>query len=225
MDAIYWLMDNIVHKMRKKLLLTGIGCAVVLAGCCCLMEVMPAVCLSITCMCIVTERLCYSEIAKNNVVPLMVICRSKRVLVKLFAGYVKKVILSYAPLLMVVAVVCTAVRSFSRKDITDCVAAVFLVFVGCLAVSYLHLWLLLYHNKKAMWFEMFVFFLESMVAQVLSMTVKSEIYGLVAYFVMLLFVSYIGRNIIRLKERGNRKYENLYVEKMDRDKKIFSKMY
>lgn len=175
MDAIVWLLDTISLRLHKKMLIIHCVLSVMFVIALQFMEMNFASCFCILCMGVVMERIFFDEIAKNNVIPLIVICGEKTLLVKLFS---RKAIRMEAPYLFVVAIISVGWNLFHCAGIAEIFLTLLAegIFWSCrMQCAFLHFGLMFFNNKVTTWFEMAIFVVQNLVfllAQLLNFSAR-----------------------------------------------------
>ncbi len=201
MDAIVWLLDTIGRKLNRKLMIIRLTLLALLVAALNFMEINAALCFFVICSAMATERIFFEEIAKDNVIPLKVICGDNSMLSNLFT---QKALCMEIPYLLIMAVISIGWNCLHHTGPIHTLwtlVAVGLFWGGWSQCIFLHFGLMFLNNKAATWFEMGIFVVENLILQLMQMmnvVVQIAVFTCVA---VLLLVAFVGKQIIISKER------------------------
>ena len=176
------------------------------------MEVTVALCFFTISFVMVIERIFFDEIAKNNVIPLRVICGGKSTLIKLFTKKIIYMVIPYLVLVMAISIGWSHLHHVRIvHTLWNCVTVGLLLGVW-LQCSFLHFWFMFLGNKATTWFEVGVIVAVNFILQAKQIwNIAAQILALVCVAVLLLVVL-VGKQKINSKGEAN-KDENLPMEK------------
>lgn len=204
MDAIVWLLNTIGRRMNKKLMRVNLVLLAFLVVALNFMEINVALWCFVIGLAMVTERIFFDEIAKNNVIPLNVICGDKLTLINLFG---QKIIYMEIPYLLSMAFISVGWNCLHHRG---CVSALWtlitvgLFWLGWLQCTLLHFWIMFFSNKAATWFELGILFTENLIFQLIQMLNMAMQIAVLMSVAVSLLVAFVGKQIIILKERRSK---------------------
>lgn len=200
MDAIVWLLDTIGRKLKKKLMIISMVLLLFFAAVLNFMEMNAVICFFTICLAMVTERIFFDEITKNNMIPLKVICGNKLTLINLFT---QKILCLEIPYLLITAVISIGWNCLHHTGLlhTLWILATVGLFWGCWSQCiFLYFGLMFLSNKAATLFEMGIFVVESLILQLMQMlniVIQIAVFTCAA---VLLLVAFAGKQFIISKE-------------------------
>lgn len=201
MDAIVWLLDTIGRKMNKKLMIIRMVLLAFLVVALNFMEINAALCFFTICLAMVTERIFFDEITKNNVIPLNVICGNKSTLINLFT---QKILCMEIPHLLIMAVISVGWSCLHHTGLVHTLwslVAVGLFWEGWSQCIFLHFGLMFFNSKAATWFEMGIFVVENLILQLMQMLNIVVQIAVLTCAAVLLLVAFVGKQFITSRER------------------------
>lgn len=212
MDAIVWLLNTIGRKWKRKRMITGLAFLALFVIVLTYMEINAAFIFFISCLAMAIERFFFDEIAKNNVIPLKVICGDKLTLVNLFAAKVRCMEVPYLFIAAVISVGWNYVHCTEPVYIFWTLVAAGLFWGSWSQCIFLHFCLMFCSNKSTTKYEMCILFTEGLIMQLMQIFSIPAQVAVLACATALSIVAFAGKQVITSKER-EKKNENISLEK------------
>lgn len=201
MNAIVWLLNAVGKRMKKKVRIISTILFGLLLFAFYFMDLSTVLWFLVICWPLIIERMFFDEIARNNIIPLKVICGDKISLTKCI---IRKTLCLELPCLLgiaIISVIWSCLHYISFVHVLWYPMAIALLFLGGIQCGFIHVWLMFLNNNTTTWFEIGIFVILNLVFQLTQMFGVVVQIAVILNVLVLLVIAIIGKAIIFVNER------------------------